>query len=184
MMETEQAPGVRDIDDAIGRIEQLYRAVTGRDVPSGDAPYAPIPAEKDPAEHVEKQLDRLLDILGSAGIQAGPVATRSFTPPISVWESDREIRICVDLPGITREQVQVVTEGKLMTVSGTRQPPAADSFRLHSSELPFGQFRRLVYIPAALREVEPRAEMKDGVLEIRVQKEPGRNAPRRTIAVS
>jgi HSP20 family protein len=184
MMETEQTPGVRNIDDTIGRVEQLYRAVTGRNVPPGDLPYAPIPAEKDPAEHVEKQLDRLLEALGSSGLATGTLETPPWTPPISVWENDREIRIEIDLPGIPRDEVRVVADGKLLTVSGTRRPTTTDSFRLYSSERPLGQFRRVVYVPTAQREAEPRAEMKDGVLEIRVQKEPSRSASRRTISIN
>ena len=155
-------------DETIGQVDKLYRAVTGSDAPSPEPAYAPIPAETDPAQHVEEQLNRLLEVLGQVG--SGPAPAPSWMPPVSVWESDTEIVICADLPGLRRDQVEVVTEGGAITVSGTR-PPARDGFRLRSSESPLGSFRRTLMVPGILRGAEPSAQMKDGVLEIRFQKQ-------------
>jgi HSP20 family protein len=171
MTESEQTTGTMDVEETIGRMEHLYQALTGAGLPRTEGPYAPIPAEKDPAEHVEKQMNRLLTLLGDLGGDIRPVPLTSWTPAMSVWESHTEIRICVDLPGVPRDQVQVVAQGKVLTISGQRSIPRNDDFRLHSSESPIGPFRRAVYIPAGMRQGEPRAEMKDGVLEIRIQKE-------------
>lgn len=171
MTEAEQTPGTSEIEETIGRIEQLYQTLTGRALPRNEATYAPIPAEKDPAEHVEKQLNQLLTLLGELGGEVRPVPLTSWTPAMSVWESHTEIRICLDLPGVPRDHVQVVAQGKILTISGNRSAPSSDDFKLHSSEVPIGPFRRTVFIPGGMRENEPSAEMKDGVLEIRIRKE-------------
>ena len=184
MPETEHAAGITEIDETIGRMEQLYQTLTGRAAPRNEAPYAPIPAEQDPAEHVEKQLNRLLTLLGELGGEVRPVPLTSWTPAMSVWESHTEIRICVDLPGVRRDRVQVTAQGKLLTISGTRDVPKNDDFRLHSSEAPIGSFRRTVLVPGGMREGEPRAEMKDGVLEIRIQKESSQVTTPRTVRVN
>lgn len=60
-----------DVDDTIGQVSRLYRAITGRDAPLSDSPYALIPAEKDPVQHVEEQLNRLLDVLASTAEALG-----------------------------------------------------------------------------------------------------------------
>jgi hypothetical protein len=67
---TESAPkqralggGTTDVESTIGQVTRLYRAITGLDVFVSNTPYAPIPAEKDPVQHVEQQLDRLMDVL-------------------------------------------------------------------------------------------------------------------------
>jgi HSP20 family protein len=160
-------PTTVGIDETIGQMDRLYRALTGADAASGDAPYAPIPAEKDPVQHVEEQLSRLLDLLGPG--RPGSGAAAAWTPPLSVWESEGEILICVDVPGLKREQVEVVVEGNTITVSGTR--PVREGARLRVSEAPIGPFRRTLLIPGALRGIaEPTAQIKDGVLEVRVQK--------------
>ncbi len=154
------------IDETIGQVEKLYRALTGSPTPASDAPYAPIPAEKDPVQHVEEQMSRLLELLGQA--PPGPATAAAWMPPMTVWESDREILVCLDLPGLKREQVEVVVQGETITVSGVRA--AGEGQTLRSSECALGPFRRALLIPAAMRGAEPTAHMKDGVLEIHVQK--------------
>jgi len=184
MTEAEQTVGITEIEETIGRMEQLYQTLTGRAVPRGEGPYAPIPAEKDPAEHVEKRLNELLTLLGELGGEARPVPLTSWTPAMSVWESHTEIRICLDLPGVPRDHVQVVAQGKLLTISGNRAAPKSDDFRLHSSEAPIGPFRRTVFIPGGMRENEPNAEINDGVLEIRIRKEASHVTTPRTVRVN
>ena len=181
MMETEQAAAVPAIEQSIGRLEQLYQAVTGREAPPLETPYAPIPAEKDPTLHVEKQLDRLIQLLGQTEFGSQPKP--AWAPPVAVWESDTEVLVSVDLPGVTREQVEIVTHGKLLTITGARQAPGGHEFRLRASEAPIGTFRRAILLPSLTRPIEPKAEMKQGVLELRIPKEPGQDTTPRSIRV-
>lgn len=155
------------IDETIGQVERLYRAMTGTDIPAVENTYAPIPAEKDPAQHVEEQLGRLMELLDN--VRPGPEAAPAWRPPLSVWESDGEILVCVDLPGVKREQVQVVCEGNTVTVTGERARER-DGFRLHTSDGFLGSFRRTFMVPAGMRGAEPSAQMRDGALEIRIPK--------------
>jgi HSP20 family protein len=181
MMETEQTAAVPAIDQSIGQLEQLYRTVTGREAPSLENPYAPIPAEKDPAQHVENQLDRLLQALGQIEFDTRPKP--AWTPPVSVWESDSEVLVTVDFPGVTREQVEIVAHGRLVTITGARPAPGGPEFRLRTSESPIGPFRRAILLPPRSRPTEPKAEMKQGVLELRIPKEPGQDTTPRSIRV-
>lgn len=171
MIETEEAVAMPAVDESIGRLEQLYRVVTGRDAPVGETPYAPIPAEKDPREHVEKQLDRLLQLLNQIGTDSRP--RPAWTPPVSVWENDSEILISVDLPGVTRDQIEIVTHGKLLTITGYRRAPGSPDFRIRSAESAIGPFRRAILLTSLTRPAEPKAEIRDGILEVRIPKEPG-----------
>jgi HSP20 family protein len=167
------------IDETIAQVESLYRALTGAPSPPNDTPYAPIPAEKDPVQHVEEQMGRLLELLGPA--PPGPAMTAAWMPPMTVWESDGEILVCLDLPGLKREQVEVAIRGETITVSGVRL--AHPGVKLRSSEGALGPFRRTLMIPAAMRGAEPIAQMKDGVLEIRVPKPPAEASISRSVPV-
>ena len=157
--------GYGGVDETIGQVERLYRALTGAAVPQGDAPYAPIPAEKDPMRHVEEQVSRLIEILGEVGARTGPAA--AWAPAVCVWENESEILVTIDIPGLRRDQVEIVVQGNAVTVSGVR--PSRDGLRLRSCEAPLGAFRRTLVVPA-VRGGEPAAQMKDGVLEIRIPK--------------
>src|SRR5262249_45293321 len=167
MTESEQTTTAVDIDQTIARMEQFYRAVTGREASSPETAYAPIPAEKDPVEHVERQLNQLLELLGGAAAEA---AQPAWTPPMSVWDSEKEILIRMDLPGVPRDQVHVSVQGNVLTISGTRPAPDDARFRLWVQECLTGRFRRAILVPGGLRSAEPAAEMKSGVLEIRIAK--------------
>jgi len=174
MNQSEQASA--GIDETIEHVERLYQTVTGRDAPAVETPYAPIPAEKDPSQHVEEQMSRLIDLLGQ--VRLGPAEAPTWAPPVSVWETEAEVLVCVDLPGLRRENVEVVAQGNTLTVTGSR-PPDRDGYRLRSSEGGLGTFRRTFFVPGGIRGPEPSAQMRDGVLEIRFPRPPSTgNRPR------
>jgi HSP20 family protein len=165
------------VEGAIGQVEKLYRAVTGREAPPLENAYAPIPAEKDPARHVEEQLDRLLGMLGST-----PFSAPSWSPPISVCESDSEVVVCLDLPGVTREQLDVRLQGDVMTVAGQRAL-VQNGLRLRLNERSVGFFQRTLALPAGAGSGAVAARLRDGVLEVRVPKEVTQSSTSRTISV-
>lgn len=179
---SEPPPPVAGLDETIGRVERLYRTMTGRDVPPGETVYAPIPVERDPAEYVEEQMTRLLELLGSPDRAAAPAPV--FTPAVTVLDAGPEILIRMDLPGVTREQVEVTAHGNVLTVSGTRPAPPPDSGTLRLAECPHGAFRRTLVLPGARSGAEPSARMKDGVLEIRIARDTSRSEPPRAVPVN
>jgi HSP20 family protein len=179
---TENDPTIATIDQTVARMEQFYRAVTGRDAPPAETEYTAIPAEKDPAEYVERRLNELLELLG-AGLESARSAA-AWIPPMSVWESEKEILIRLDLPGVARDQVQVTAQDNVLTVSGSRRESTDSQFRLRSRECPAGPFRRAMFVPSGLRSGEPSAEMKSGVLEIRIAKETPEAAAPKAVRVN
>jgi HSP20 family protein len=179
----EESERMLSIDETIQNVEKLYQAVTGRPAPDPDGNYSPIPAEKDPVEHIEEQLSRLLSAVGQTmqGAEEA-VARATWAPPLTVWENDREMVLAFELPGVPRESVQAVMQGNLLTVHGER-PARRGDLALRAAERPVGPFRRTVPLPATTRSVEPAAEMKDGILEIRIPKEGRETAAPREIPV-
>src|SRR5258706_11052343 len=172
------------IDETIGNVEKLYQAVTGRPAPQPDGAYAPIPAEKDPVEHIEEQLSKLLSAVGQTmqGAETA-VARATWAPPLTVWESESETVLPFELPGVAREKVQVVIQGSFLTVHGER-PVRRGALTLRAAERPLGPFRRTVPLPAGTRAAQPNAEMRDGVLEVRVTKEAREAAAPREIPIT
>jgi len=162
------------IDEAIGKVEELYRAVTGRNPPANENEnaYAPIPVERDPTRFVEEQVDRLLSILSPPEQEAAVLA---WSPPVSVWENDKEFVVSVDLAGVSRNDVEVKLQENIVTISGKRNPTFLTDHRLRASERPFGPFFRKIVLPPANRtrdaNTQVNAQMRDGQLEIRVAKE-------------
>lgn len=154
------------IDETILQIERLYQGITGRPIPQTDSPYAPIPAEKDPSRQVEESMERLLGLLGRPLPTSPP-----FSPPLTAQESPSELLICLDLPGTRREQVEVAVQGNLLVVTGVRQSPVSNGHQLRLAEVPQGRFYRVIPLPQGARPAGMSAQLRDGVLEIRVPRE-------------
>jgi HSP20 family molecular chaperone IbpA len=157
-----------DLDETIGQVSQLYRAVTGHDMPMSDTPYAPIPAEKDPVQHVQEQIDRLLAMLAGP---ASPMTAPPWAPPIAIYESASEVVVAIDVPGMTRDRIDVHLEAGLLVVAGARAPSPADGQALRHTEARFGTFRRVVPLPPGLRTQDMTARLERGVLEVRIPRD-------------
>jgi HSP20 family protein len=163
------------IDGAIDQVERLFRSVTGRDTPPvGEHPYATIPPEKNPEEHIQEQIDRLMEKL--AEVSGSPGVGSQWMPPVSLWEGKREVRITLDVPGIPRESIQVTVNRGLLEIKGARQvraPEEKGPFELKYLEHPFGKFRRTLPLPLGAHTEGLEARVKDGVLEILIPRDPG-----------
>lgn len=155
-----------DLSATIREVENIYRAVTGRDAPPPES-LRPIPPEADALDYVSAQLDRLMSQLAPGRAPStAPMAT--WSPPVCAWEADGNIVITVDVPGVPREAVEVTANAGSIVVAGQRATPWPQESQLHACDAATGRFRRMVVLPARARPEQMSAQMKDGVLEIRV----------------
>ena len=133
-----------------------------------------------PVRHVEDIQRNLLTALRPAGVfyplngeaastQARPV----WTPLIDVIENDQGYCITAELPGMRKEDVTVIMENDVITVRGERKPsylPDGDNPTWHVSERSFGGFERHISLPKDVDSSSLQAELKDGILSLRVAK--------------
>jgi HSP20 family protein len=157
-----------DIDDTIGQVTQLYRAITGRDVPASNTPYAPIPADMDPVQHVQQQLERLRDALTSP---VGRASATPWAPAFSIYETPVELLVTIDVPGTTRDALEVKTERGLLVVSGQRNPSALGNSTMRHTENSFGPFRRVIPLPPGFRTTDMKAHVESGVLHVQIPRD-------------
>ena len=162
---------MNEIEESIVANERLHEALTGARPPESDpdVPYAPIPPERDPVAHVEEQIDRLLEALSRPGAPVVPPAA----PPISIFESDAEYVVLVDVPGVTRERLDVQLRGDTVIVNGRRDDPRAEGLHARVAERRSGAFQRAIRLPADARAADMLARLEAGVLEIRIPRSAG-----------
>src|SRR6266545_6697052 len=105
--------------------------------------------------------------------------SRSWMPAVDVWETEDEIVYAFDLPGIPEDQISVEFEDGGLTISGERErTDEVSQDRLYRYERRFGSFSRTIGLPQGVSEDSIKADYKDGVLEVHVQK-PAQPKPRR-----
>ncbi len=92
----------------------------------------------------------------------------SWEPPVDVFESGRELRVCVALPGVPPEAVDIELAGGLLTVRAHRRLGIrAHAGRVRQLEIPHGRFERRIALPCGRYELEG-IEAYHGCLELKL----------------
>jgi HSP20 family protein len=107
----------------------------------------------------------------------------SWAPPIDVYETRDAYVVTAELPGLTREQVNLAAEESRLTIQGKREarPAAGDSVHYHQVERGHGTFRRVFEFAEKIDGDRITADLADGVLTVTIPKAPP--APPRKIEV-
>jgi HSP20 family protein len=103
-----------------------------------------------------------------------------WTPAADIYETETGYAIALDLPGITREAVEIDVDDNRLVVKGNRVVEESK----HRAERPRGKFMRSFSIPGSVDQAGIGAEYKDGVLKIRLPKRQEQKAQKIAIKVS
>lgn len=127
---------------------------------------------------LQNEMGRWMSTLGGA-TTPGNGQSSNWLPAVDVWETDNEVVLSFDLPGIPEDKITVELDDNVLTVSGERERTQEHtSERFYRFERRFGTFSRSVTLPAGVTESDITANYKDGVLEVRVPK-PEEQKPKR-----
>ena len=96
---------------------------------------------------------------------------RPWAPTVDIFEKDDDVFIRAELPGVSRDDIDVSVEDGVLTLSGERKTDE----RFHEAgvyrrERSFGRFKRGFAMPDTVDTDRIEARYKDGILEIRVPK--------------
>ena len=121
-----------------------------------------------PVFGLRREIDRLFEDTFGRG-----EGVNAWTPAVDVRESDKEVRIDVELPGVRPEQVEVTAENGVLTIRGDKQMERKEDDkqgRFHVLERAYGTFVRSFQLPQGLDESKIEADYDNGMLEIRLPK--------------
>lgn len=115
-------------------------------------------------------LDRMFDdVMGSTLGTA--TNSRSFEPTIDIRFTDKEVCLVCDVPGVKEEELEITVENRVLTIRGARKFEAAEGEQVVLGR-PYGAFTRTYTLPPFLDEAQLSADLRDGVLTIRLPKHP------------
>ena len=103
-----------------------------------------------------------------AGEEARAPQRRAVAPAVDVFENKEEYLILADVPGATRDQVQLHFERGRLTIEARREFAAPGS--LLASEHAPADYRRSFALPQGVDAGRIEAELQAGVLRVRVPK--------------
>lgn len=131
-------------------------------------------------------LDRMIERFFEqpfASFSGEPVERLTFAPPVDVEETDKEVTVRAEIPGVDPSRIEVKVVGDTLTLSGSKEETREEKSRnVHRSERRFGSFVRRITLPDTVDADKATADFSSGVLTIRLAKKPESSA--RTIKVN
>lgn len=103
---------------------------------------------------------------------------------LDIFETDAEILIEVEVPGLTRDEIELSVLRDVLVIEGTKPRRAGNPEREHiCMERSYGRFRRIIEIPGAGDTRSMQAHLAEGILRIRLPKIEDRRGMRRKVAI-
>ncbi len=127
-------------------------------------------------ERLERQMDEIVERMFKRPARAS--YRRAWAPHVDVYDKDEEFVAVVDLAGVDPASVTIEIENEAVAITGHRASTTpsgcADYLQL---EIPFGEFERILILPAPVNAGKASADFEDGLLTVHLPK--SRQGPKR-----
>lgn len=105
-----------------------------------------------------------------APVSESTSAPKVFVPQVDILESESQILLVADLPGVDQEGLEVSLEKNVLTIRGTVQPQGPEGYQLAYAEYEVGNFERAFTVSNDIDRQGIEAVVKDGVLRLTLPK--------------
>jgi HSP20 family protein len=107
----------------------------------------------------------------------------SAWPSVEVVETDKDIRIVAELPGMDEKDVEVSVSDDVLTIRGEKKAEIDDRERAFSERY-YGRFERRIPLPFEVEDDRAEASFENGVLTVTLPKSPMAEAKTKRIEIS
>ena len=140
----------------------------------------------EPFGSLRREMERVFEDF-SRDFGWGPPATAGMAaaPRIDVSETDTELKIEAELPGIDEKDVEVVLSDGRLTIKGEKKQEKEEKKKdYHLVERSYGSFARSIALPFEADPDQVKASFAKGVLTVTVPKPPEVKAKEKKIQIS
>lgn len=99
-----------------------------------------------------------------------PIRRGAWVPPVDVCETENEVIVAVELPGVKKDDVTIELTDDVLTIRGKREREQREGETCHIIERAYGEFERRFSLGVPIDRERVEAVFKDGVLTIRLPK--------------
>jgi len=139
----------------------------------------------DPFTSLRREMDRLFEGFGREVGWPAEAGAATTPPTVDVSETDKEIRISAELPGVDEKDVEVVVSDNVLTIKGEKKAEKEEKKQdYHLVERSYGSFARSLTLPFNADPTKAKASFAKGVLTITVPKPPEIESKAKKIAIS
>jgi HSP20 family protein len=154
---------------------------------NGQAPTVFRDEDRNPFLSLHREMNRLFDDVfrGFDGHLPAVSSLSSFSaawPKVEISDSDKEIKVTAEIPGLEEKDVEVLLEDGVLTLKGEKRSEVEDKEK-HFSERFYGHFERRIPLGVEIEEDKIEARFKNGVLNVVLPKSPKAQAQVKRIAI-
>jgi HSP20 family protein len=118
-------------------------------------------------EHMHKRMGDLMEVVENKEEQSIMIK-----PLADLQETDGEIIVIMDLPGIDKKNVDItISDDELCVVAERKTDTEMAEKNYHKRERTYRKFERTVSLPTGVKMEEAKARLAEGVLQITIPKE-------------
>ena len=123
--------------------------------------YLPFALFNDLQRDVNRLFDNRVESYSSSG---------RWSPAVDIVESDAGYLLTMDVPGVSRESIDITIDSGVLTVSGERKVDHGEEAKVAINERWQGQFVRRFNLPDTVDEEQVAAKVENGVLALHIPK--------------
>ena len=128
---------------------------------------------------INRLFDNLLDLKAS-GVEGGG----EWLPASDVYETDEELVVKFELPGVQLAEVTLAINGNNLIVRGEKKrSESMKGAQFLTMERAYGKFKRVVHISSPVNTHKARTELRDGVLKVTFPKVPDKRGEEMPIRI-
>lgn len=119
----------------------------------------------------QREFDRLFKEAFTPLFGGGDISTRTWAPPVDIFETENDIVLKAELPGVDPKDVEVKVEDNTLYLKGERKfEKEVKDESYHRIERSYGSFARSFSLPNSINAEKVKAEYKDGLLMLTLPK--------------
>lgn len=130
----------------------------------------------DPFLTLHREMNRLFDdVVRGGGVPTGSAGggqtSMLLAPHMDVSETEGEIRIQAEMPGVTEQDIDVSLNQDVLTIRGEKKQERKEERQgVHFTERSFGTFQRSLRLPFSINPDQVQARFENGVLTVTLPK--------------
>lgn len=126
-------------------------------------------------DEMDRTFDRFLsDPFALGAVEPKTLRSEGWLPAIDVSESDAEVTIRAEAPGVAAKDLEISVSGNTLVIAGHKEEKSEKKEEnFYHCERRFGSFRRSIGLPETADADKVTAESDNGVVTIRIPKKAG-----------
>lgn len=129
--------------------------------------------QKGDVSHLHREFDDMFRSFFKRdfGMPGDPLGKGLWLPTTDILEDKKKITLKVEIPGVEARNIDVSLDGRRLTIKGEKKHEKKEKDEnFHRTERFYGQFQRIIELPAEIDPSKIDASYKRGVLKIELKK--------------